>query len=251
MVPDSRGRAYTSRDSTLSHRYKISVWAPRWQWNGGIAAVGTGARPVTGEKVLTRAEVLGLAIAFEGGILVLALVAGWLLHRPVLQLIEPSRSAAVLGLAATVPLLLLLAWSLRSNLPALDRLRREVYDILLPAFANCGPLDVAAISLLAGFGEEALFRGLIQTGIVELAGPIPGILVASVLFGLAHMVTPTYALLAGLVGFYLGWLFLASHNLLLPVTVHTVYDFVALTFLIREHRRTHQNERTFGDEANS
>ena len=80
-----------------------------------------------------------------------------------------------------------------------------------------------------------------------MSGPLPGLFAASILFGLAHLVTPTYAFLAGLVGLYLGWLYLASSNLLVPVTVHSVYDFVALTFLIRQHRRREQDERTFGE----
>jgi membrane protease YdiL (CAAX protease family) len=204
---------------------------------------------LNGDKPLARGEVLALAIALEGGLLILAIGAGWLVSRPPLRLIDLTWPAAGLGVAATIPLLILLAWSLGSKLPALERLRREVYDVLLPLLANCSVPDIAAISLVAGVGEEALFRGLLQTGIGEAAGPWVGLVAASILFGLAHFVTPTYALLAGLVGAYLGWLFAASANLLVPITVHSVYDFVALTFLIRGHQNRYRNERPFGKDC--
>jgi membrane protease YdiL (CAAX protease family) len=188
---------------------------------------------VTSERTLTRREILGLATAFEGGMLVLALVVGWLLGRPPWGYLGPSISVLALGLVATIPLFALLAWSSRSQLSPLVRLRQEIDTVLVPAFGACTRLDLAAVSLLAGVGEEALFRGLIQPGIAEVTTPWIGLLSAGVLFGLAHLVTPTYAILAGIVGMYLGWLFISSENLLLPVTVHSVYDFAALTFLTR------------------
>jgi membrane protease YdiL (CAAX protease family) len=194
----------------------------------------------------SRIEALGLAVAFEGSILVGALGLGWLFERPPLQLIGLSWSSAALGVGATAPLLLLFAWTQRSTLPRIEHLRREMTDLLGPLFDSCRPLDIAAISLLAGVGEELLFRGIVQTGIAEMAGVPAGLAAASVLFGLVHLVTPTYALLAGLVGAYLGGLFIASDNLLLPITVHSVYDFVALTFLLRQRSRGQAVEQSSG-----
>ena len=45
--------------------------------------------------------------------------------------------------------------------------------------------------------------------------------------------TLAYAMLAALVGGYLGWLHLASGNLLVPILAHALYDFVALRLLLR------------------
>ncbi len=42
------------------------------------------------------------------------------------------------------------------------------------------------ISLLAGFGEELLFRGVLQGWLTELAGPWTGVLAAAVVFGLLN-----------------------------------------------------------------
>ena len=57
-------------------------------------------------------------------------------------------------------------------------------------------------------------------------------IVLSLLFGLAHALTRTYAVLATLVGFYLGFLFWLTGNLLAPILAHAVYDFVALVYLV-------------------
>jgi membrane protease YdiL (CAAX protease family) len=48
-----------------------------------------------------------------------------------------------------------------------------------------------------------------------------------------HMISATYAALCFLTGLYLGGLWLTSGNLLVPATVHGLYDFLALVFLLR------------------
>jgi hypothetical protein len=60
-----------------------------------------------------------------------------------------------------------------------------------------------------------------------------GLAVAALLFGLAHFITPTYAVLAGTMGLYLGWLWIDTGNLLVPITAHAVYDFLALAYLAK------------------
>jgi membrane protease YdiL (CAAX protease family) len=46
-------------------------------------------------------------------------------------------------------------------------------------------------------------------------------------------VTPTYAVLAGAVGLYLGWLAVTTGGVWLPAVVHALYDVVALALLLR------------------
>ena len=69
-----------------------------------------------------------------------------------------------------------------------------------------------------------------------LAAHLPlaaAVAVTAALFGLAHWITPTYAVLAGIVGAYLGWLLAVSGNSLVPVVAHALYDVVALALLVR------------------
>jgi uncharacterized protein len=81
--------------------------------------------------------------------------------------------------------------------------------------------------------EEILFRGVVQAGLTRLLPEWVALVLASAAFGLAHFLTPAYALLAGLAGLYLGGLFLLQGNLIAPVVAHAVYDVVALNCVVR------------------
>jgi hypothetical protein len=115
----------------------------------------------------------------------------------------------------------------------LGRLNAAVDDMLLPLFARCSVIQLAFISIMAGLGEELLFRGVLQPLLIGWLGIAAGLCLASLVFGLLHAVTPSYAVLATLVGAYLGWLALATGNLLGPIIAHALYDFVALVYLMR------------------
>ncbi len=105
--------------------------------------------------------------------------------------------------------------------------------------------EFALISLLAGLGEEVLFRGLLQGGLAEVlndrltpaAASGWALVVASLVFGLMHPITRLYAILCFAVGIYLGCLWIATDNLLAPIVTHAVYDFVALVYLTRDSRK--------------
>lgn len=58
-----------------------------------------------------------------------------------------------------------------------------------------------------------------------------GILIASLIFGLAHYLSITYAVYAFITGIYLGVIYHLSGNLFIVMTMHAVYDFVALVYL--------------------
>ena len=141
------------------------------------------------------------------------------------------------SIAGTCPLLLVLVWGSHSRWRVLTRLFREIDDEVLPLFAGSSVLELAVISLIAGVAEEALFRGILQTALADRLLPLPALVVVSVLFGLVHFITPTYALLASLIGLYLGCLLMFSDNLLVPILVHALYDFVALLYLLRTRRQ--------------
>ena len=184
---------------------------------------------------------LGLAIAFELSLAPLATLAGWLVGvSPWANFCPRPLGPCVLrhgtwGLLAAAPLGCGL-WALnRCRAKPLRRIRQIVDRRLLPLLEGASHLELAALSLAAGLGEEALFRGLIQQGVsgVNAAGSgILGWLVASLLFGLAHCVTWTYAGLAAVVGGYLGWLYDGTDSLLAPIVAHAAYDYVALVYLL-------------------
>jgi uncharacterized protein len=142
------------------------------------------------------------------------------------------------GIAATAPLLLGLWWCLHTRFGPVERLVRLAEERIAPLFAGSTMLELGAVAALAGVGEEALFRGVIQTA---LGGHLPvwaAITLTAALFGVAHWLTPAYAVLAGIVGGYLGWAFAESGNLLVPVVAHALYDLVALAVLVRGRLRS-------------
>lgn len=177
------------------------------------------------------------AVAFEGFLAILAVALGWLIGRNPLATLHWS--AADLGLAvaaALIPLAVLIPCILYPIGP-LAELVRVIEELLIPLFAECRVLDLAIISVLAGIGEEMLFRPIAQQSIAQLAGgtagPWVGLVGASLLFAAAHWITTTYAVIAGLIGLYLGWLWMATGNLLVPITTHAVYDFLVLVYLVK------------------
>lgn len=186
--------------------------------------------PLPGGSILT------LAVFFEGGLLVVAWGLGHFLGAPVGDQTTFTARAFVLGVVATVPLVAGLYWTLHTQWEVLAPMRDVIEKTVAPLFAGCPMWGIAIISILAGVGEEALFRGVLQTYLAGHVGVVPALLVLSSLFGLAHPVTAAYAAMAGLVGLYLGVLAVWHDNLLVPMVVHALYDFVALTYLVHYHR---------------
>ncbi len=174
-----------------------------------------------------------LAVAFEGGLLVLALGLGWLVKEPPLAQLVGRWGDLGLGLAASLPLVLGLGLCVRWPIGPLGKIKQFSEEVIVPIFRGCTVADLALISLLAGLGEEFLFRGVIQGSLDRRFGVGIGLAIASVLFGLVHLVTWTYAVLAGLIGLYFGLLVYFTDNLLTAIVPHALYDFIALVYLTR------------------
>ncbi|MBX7067156.1 MAG: CPBP family intramembrane metalloprotease [Parachlamydiales bacterium] len=93
-------------------------------------------------------------------------------------------------------------------------------------------------ALPVGVGEEALFRGVIQSRFAESLGPWGSIVASSLVFGAAHVPNAfllpqeerwryfsfSVPLITG-IGAYLGWLTQKNVSLKESVAVHTWYDF--------------------------
>ncbi len=186
---------------------------------------------------------LRTAIVFEGGLVLVALGLGWLFRIPPFGTLQVTMRDVAWGALATLPPLIALAALLRSPSPRLGRMVEQVELLVGPLFEGAPLWALGLVSILAGVGEESLFRGVLQPGLASVAGPWVALVAVSALFGLVHFVTATYAFLAGLIGLYLGWLFMASGNLLVPIVVHALYDLVALRILVARIERHGRNDR--------
>jgi hypothetical protein len=186
--------------------------------------------------------VMRVALASEAGLALLALCLGSLFRLAPLDQIEWTVRGVSDGILASVPLLAGLLAIVRYPIGPFKALKAVSEQLIIPLFRRCSVGQVLIVSLLAGFGEELLFRAVAQRGIEVWSGsPWFAVIVASVLFGLAHPISVTYVVLAALVGAYLGWLLVATDNLLVPIATHAAYDFVAIVYLVSRAPKT-ENE---------
>jgi membrane protease YdiL (CAAX protease family) len=180
-----------------------------------------------------RWKLLGLAVSFEGGLAVLAFLLGWLLEQPPLAEIQFNSRGLVLGLAASLPMLLLFVICVRWPVGPLRQIKAFSEEVIRPWFQPCSWVELALIALVAGVGEEMLFRGVLQNWLARRIAVWEAVVLTNGLFGLLHLITPTYAVLAGMMGVYLSGVWLCSGNLLVVIVAHGFYDFVALVFVVR------------------
>jgi len=186
----------------------------------------------------SRTKILIMAFLFEGAALFIAVILANYLGIGLLPVTHyPVRDVAI-GFAGTILPFAFFLFSISpkaDRIPMLGQLRKIVITEVGAIFRNSSINDLIVISLLAGIGEEFLFRGVIQVKF--------GIVFASILFGLLHFVSPAYAIVTTVMGFYLGAVFQISGGLLAPVIIHFLYDLAALVYL-RYYVKTEEGEGT-------
>jgi membrane protease YdiL (CAAX protease family) len=178
-----------------------------------------------------------MAVVVEGGLALVALVAAWLFRVSLRDMFpafgKPLVSAILRGLLATLPMLAIFLLLVNSNWPMMRQLREQVEWLISEMFPNGGIAQFAMVAVLAGVGEELLFRGALQTTLGNWTTPVIGLVITSLLFGLAHALSKLYFLFAIAVGAFLGWMTLEYNDLVAPMVAHGVYDFLALAYLSR------------------
>jgi uncharacterized protein len=180
-----------------------------------------------------RLRILLLAVAVEGGFIVLAVVIGWFTDTPPVHRFHWSGLGVLEGVAATLPLVGVFFIIIRWPVGPLARIKEFSERILRPMLRTCTVVDFLGIAALAGLGEEMFFRGAVQGSLQHWVPVWLAVLISSVFFGLMHAVTPTYALLAAGLSVYLGVVWHYTDNLLVVAIAHALYDFLALLYLMR------------------
>lgn len=190
-------------------------------------------------------------VLFEGGLALLGMGLAWAagvnaLARPSLREENIAVEATAWGFGAglfffgVMYVLDKLPWN------PLESLRDVVERALAQLLREATLLQILALSVAAGIGEEVLFRGFLQQGVAdamrrlqfeELPAQIAAIAAASIIFGLVHAVTKTYLVAATLMGAALGYLYLFADNILAPIVAHGVYDFIAILYFVRSQRK--------------
>lgn len=186
-----------------------------------------------------------MAVLVEGGLALAAAFLGWLFSIPLRDLFpewgQPTAAATLRGIFYTLPMLVLFWVMIHSQLTTMRQLRDQVESLIREMFPSGSYAQFAMVALLAGVGEELLFRGVIQAQLVEWTNPVAGLVLASLIFGAAHALSKLYFLLATLIGLYLGWLLQRYGELVTPIIAHALYDFLALVYLSKRCGRGRHN----------
>lgn len=184
-----------------------------------------------------------IACLFESALILVALFLGWVADINPFESIRFTETAVFNGLLGTIPLFLIFAALYQMEIGSLQKIRRILLDTMGSNIHALHWTDLLVLAAIAGISEEVLFRGVIQPWMELSWGMAAGLLGSNVIFGLVHAVTPLYAVLAALVGIYLG-LFLdfgGQRNLLTPIIIHGGYDFLAFLVVAHFYRKQNPN----------
>ncbi|MDO9106698.1 MAG: type II CAAX endopeptidase family protein [Methylovulum sp.] len=178
------------------------------------------------------------ACYFEASLIILAVLLGWIADINPFQHIYFSILPIVYGVLGTVPLFLMFLSMQNMQDESIVSIRKFLLDTLGPNLSAYQWPHLLLLGAIAGLSEELLFRGVIQPWLEPAWGATAGLLVSNLIFGLVHTVTPMYAVLAAVVGIYLGLAmdFGGDRNLLTPIIIHGLYDFLAFVALMRTYR---------------
>jgi hypothetical protein len=191
-----------------------------------------------GKSLFKFDEFFKSACYFEASLIFLAVILGWIADIDPFQNIYFSETAVAYGLIGTIPLFLMFLALEKIQGESVVKIRELLLNTLGPGLHRYHWTDLFMLAAIAGISEELLFRGVIQPWIEASWGITAALIGSNVIFGLVHAVTPLYAVLATLVGIYLGLSldYGGERNLLIPIIIHGFYDFLAFVALMRVYR---------------
>jgi membrane protease YdiL (CAAX protease family) len=158
----------------------------------------------------------------------------YLQRTPWQRVLSPTWQDTTLGVLLTVLMLgLAMAGCAASERWAAWAFLKRWMLQVSPLFAEIRPREMVLLSVVAGFGEEALFRGVIQ--------PLSNVWLASLLFAVTHVLrwdSDGIKMMAFYMpfGLLLGGLYALTGNLWGCCLAHTLYDLIALWWIRRRVR---------------
>ena len=185
-------------------------------------------------------QFIKMAFWFEGSLIGLAYILGWIADINPIGELKFTAKALGLGVLGTVPLFVLFLLFHAFPKGSLQTIKQVLHNVLGPSLSACSFLQLFLLAALAGIAEEILFRGVVQPWLESVWGMTAGLLMSNLLFGLVHFISITYAIVAALIGIYLG-LFMdagGERNLLTPVIIHGLYDFLGFLVVAHSFKKT-------------
>lgn len=189
------------------------------------------------DRQVSRPLVLSV-LAIQAG--VFTAIGAFLWHwsgRPLGGFIDLDWRSALQGAAFGLAMIGLVATAFRLRPDFLEwtaRLQARVGEVLGRTIS----LPVAVwISLCAGIGEEALFRGGLMPLATDTIGAPLAMVATSLAFALFHMAKPPIAAMLFAIGLVFAAVFWFTGSLMTVIVGHVVYDIWAIIALHRELAR--------------
>ncbi len=178
------------------------------------------------------------ACYFESSLILVAIALGWIAQINPFEYFYFSEPALAWGILGTLPLFLLFLACEQTHFESVKTIRKLLLETLCPSLYQHHWADLLILAAIAGIGEELLFRGVLQPWLEKAWGLDAGLIASSLVFGLVHAITPLYAILASIISLYLGLSldYGGSRNLLTPVVIHGLYDFLVFLALIKTYK---------------
>lgn len=124
---------------------------------------------------------------------------------------------------------------------AFPRASEHLVRLQAPTYATLGAKlgwpAIIGMSLAAGVGEEALFRGGAQTWLGDHTGVPAAIVIVSALFAAMHFGKPLITALLFVIGAVFGVVYWQTGSLLTVMIAHVLYDIWALRHVHSEMLR--------------
>ncbi len=186
------------------------------------------------------------ACLFEAALILVAVLLGWITGVDPFQSLHFSDTAIFFGIIGTLPLFMMFLLMEHWQHPSVAQIKQLLLRTLGPNLNRLHWTDLLILASIAGFSEEVLFRGVFQPWMEMHWSKTTALIGSNLIFGFVHAVTPLYLVLAGLVGCYLGLAldYGGERNLLTPIIIHALYDFLALMSLMRVYRASLEQSKT-------
>jgi membrane protease YdiL (CAAX protease family) len=180
---------------------------------------------------MNKNKILLVSAATE--LLLVLIWVAWSWYRENVFIGLPSRADLKIGLLFSIPLFVInfIFFGIRTKqIPILDQFLKFRDRVVYPLAKMMDIPTALIVSILAGFGEELFFRGVLLTE--------TGIIISSLLFSVLHFgfqvkIFPLVALLYFLIGCYFAWLCQYTGSLWPAIIAHAFYDFVIIMHLKR------------------
>ncbi len=192
-----------------------------------LAYAGAQILPIVLMPRIAPADRALAALAFEAGSVLALLVLYWLLVRWMEH--RPARELSLRKAPALIPFGALVGAGLFASTIAVLALMGVAH---VDGFAPERSLVAATnMAILAGVGEELVFRGALFRICEEMFGTLVALLVSAALFGAIHLANPSATPASGAAialeaGLLLGACYAAARSLWLPIGLHFGWNFV-------------------------